>query len=248
MSRTPRALRRLAVVAAALSVASATACGSDGTDSDVSAGDPSYAYHVIADAREADADELVPRTLVEALPNREVVVKTEDGGDLKGRFSDLVVAGRITKVTPEAGIFYPDVDPTATGDPVAAAKVVGFDNPDAKERIALVTLQVDWSAGAKVGQTLELRMQVPAGADANKFLAGVMGVGDAVVLLKKFEDGPYKGDYYPILSSAGLGRVAADGTLTFEGFGDEASHFTSDIATLDELETEASKPDTTLRY
>lgn len=248
MSQKARTPLRLSLAAVALAVASAAGCSSEGTDSDVSAGDPGYTYEVIASMRDSNADDFEPRSLADALPNRQIVVRTDQGGDLKDSFSDVVVAGRITKVTPDEGVFYPNADSTATGDEEADAKVVGFDNPDAHERIALVNLQVAWSAGAKVGKTLQFRIGVPMETDANKYLAGVRGIDDAVVLLEQFEDGRYEGDYYPILGFAGLGSVGDDGTVLFEGFGDEASDFNAGIGTLDELKAEASKPDTTLRY
>jgi len=246
MSRTPRAARRLAVAAAVLSVAGVTACGSDGTDSDVAAGDPTDAYRVIARLHESSTDDLQPRNLAQALPNRQVMVRTDGGGDLVNTFSDLVVTGPITSVTPDEGIFYPNA--TAKADQEAGAKAVGFDNPDAQERVALVTMQVDWSAGDKVGPTLQFRIGVPLDIDANEFLAGVRGIDDAVVLLKQFGDGRYEGDYYPILDFAGLGSVGDDGGLAFEGLGEDESTFLAEVSTLDELKVEASKPDTKVRF
>jgi hypothetical protein len=225
-----------------------TACGSEGTDSDVSPGDPDYAYQAIASIRESSADDLEPRSLAEALPNREIVFRTDEGAEGKGRFSDVVVAGPITSVAPLEGLFYPTVDPMATGDEEADVKVVGFDNPDAQERVALVTMQVDWSAGAKVGRTLEFRMTVPLETDANRFLAGVRGIEDSVVLLDHVENGRDKGAYRLILNSAGLGSVDDDGTVEFDGFGGDASAFNGSIGTVDELKAEASKPDVSVRY
>lgn len=238
---------RLAIAAVALAVVGgATGCGADGDD--VSAGDPGYAYQAIASLRaNLDLNVLEPHRLVDALPNREISIKTHRG-EATGRFSDLVAAGRVTMVTPHEGIYYPNAAPTAPGDEEAGAKVVAFDDPDADERVALVTLQVDWSAGAKVGQTLQFRIGVPPGADPGKFLAGVRGIGEAVVLLDRIDDGRYKGDYYPILGYAGLGTVADDGTISFDGLGDEERDFSGGVDTLDELETEASRPDTTLSY
>lgn len=159
-----------------------------------------------------------------------------------------MVAGRITKVTPDEGLFYPSPDPASSGGEEVAAKVVGFDNPDAAERTALVTLDVAWAAGAKVGQTLQFRMMVPLEADANRFLAGVRGIDDAVVLLKRFDTGLYEGDYYPTVGFAGLGSVDDDGTLSFKGFGDGERAFMAGVDTLDELKAAASKPDRTVEY
>lgn len=246
--RAPRAPRRLAVAAVALSVAGVTACGSDGTDKEVAAGDPSDAYRVIADMHEASTNEVQPHNLAEALPNRQVTVSVEGSADVVDSFTDVVVTGPITSVTPDEGIYHPDASATTAGDTDAQAQVVGFDNPDAQERVALVTMQVDWSAGEKVGSTLQFRIGVPVDTDANKFLAGVRGIDDAVVLLTRFPDGRYKGDYYPILDFAGLGSVGDDGSLAFDALGDAESTFLGEVNTLDELEAEASKPETKVRY
>jgi hypothetical protein len=248
VSRTPRVPRRVAIAAVALAVASAAACGSEGTDSDVSAGDPDYTYEAIADLYQSIDEGLEPNSLVDVLPNREIVFKTAEGVEGKGQFSDLVVAGPITKVAPLEGLFFPEVDPMAAGDEETEVKVVGFDNPDAQERVALVTMQVDWSAGGKVGENLQFRLGVPMDTDANKFLAGVMGIGDAVVLLDQVDEGRDKGSFRPALRSAGLGSVADDGTVSFEGFGDEQDGFMAGIDTLDDLKVQASKPDSTVEY
>jgi hypothetical protein len=248
VSRTPRAHRRLAIAAVVLAVLSATGCGSEGTDSDVSGGDPSDAYRVIASMHDADGDDLEPFRLADALPNREVVVGTDTDEKIQNSFSDLVVTGQITKVAPDEGIFYPTASSTATGDKEAGAKGVGFDNPDAQERIALVTMQVDWSAGDQVGSTVQFRIGVPVGTDANKFLAGVRGIDHAVVLLEQFDGGRYEGDYYPIMDFAGLGSVDDDGNLAFQGLGEGESAFLAGVTTLDQLEAEASKPELTVQY
>ena len=250
MNRTLRRPRRVAVAAVAVAiVGGGTACGTDGTDgTDVATGDPGYAYAAIASLRaNLDLNVVAPHRLVDALPNREISIKTHRG-EATGRFSDLVAAGRITMVTPDQGITYPNAAPTAPGDEEAGARVVAFDDPDADERVALVTLQVDWSAGAKVGQTLQFRIGVPPGADPGKFLAGVRGIGEAVVLLDRIDDGRYEGDSYPILGSAGLGSLADDGTISFHGLGEEGRDFSGGVDTLDELKAEASEPGTTLRY
>ena len=252
MSRAPRAPRRLAIAAVALSVAGVTACGSDGTDKEVAAGDPSDAYRVIAAMHEASTNDVQPHNLAEALPNRQVTVSVEGSADVVDSFTDVVVTGPITSVTPDEGIYHPDASATTAGDKEAQAQaqaqVVGFDNPDAQERVAIVTMQVDWSAGEKVGPTLQFRIGVPVDTDANKFLAGVRGIDDAVVLLNRFPDGRYKGDYYPILDFAGLGSVGDDGSLAFDALGDEESTFLAEVNTLDELKAEASKPETKVRY
>jgi hypothetical protein len=227
-----------------------TSCGTDSPDSAaVAAGDPGYAYQAIASMRaNANLSVLEPHSLVDALPNREIVVRSDQGEGVKRRFSDVVAAGRITRVTPHEGILYPHADPQDPGDEEADVKIVAFDDPDAAERVALVTMQVEWSAGTKVGEIIQFRIGVPVGADPNKFLEGVRGIDDAVVLLDLDDAGRNQGAYRPILNSAGLGSVDDDGAVAFEGLGDQERDFTAGIDTLDELKAEASKPDTTLEY
>jgi hypothetical protein len=229
---------RSAVAAAALVVAGVSACGSEGADgrgleSEIGAGDPGYAYRVIARLRESPVDAMEPRSLAEAA---------------KGRVSDLVVTGRITRVAPGEGIYYPHADPLYLGDEEAGAMVVAFEDPEAAERSARVTMQVDWSAGAEVGNTLHFRIGVPMDVDADRFLAGVRGIDHAVVLLDQDDAGRDRGEYRPILGGAGLGSVDDHGNVSFRGLGDDERAFLAGIGTLDDLEAEASRPETSVEH
>ncbi len=239
--------RGLLIAAAALAGAATTACGADGSSAPV--GDPSDAYRAIAEMRAGSSlDALEPRRLVDALPNREIVVRTDAGDVAKGRFSDVVAAGRIVSVTPHEGIAYPDADPTAPGDEEAGVEVLAFDDPKAAARVALVALDVDWSAGEEVGRTLEFRLAVPAGIDPDRFLAGIRGIQDAVVLLDRDEAGRNKGAYRPILNAAGLGSVGVNGALSFDGVGAKELEFTAGMDTIEALRTAATRPPTTVQY
>lgn len=188
---------------------------------------------------------LEPQSLADALPNREIVIKTSTK-TITSRFSDAAVAGQFTAVMPDEGLVWTNDDGTdrADDDP----KIVDFDDPAADERSAIVTMEVDWVCGLGDAETVDFRIGVPVEADPDKFLAGLRDFETAIVLLQRDPSGRREGELRPILQSAGLGEIDEQDNLHFEGLGDDQTRFLDGLDTLDELQAECAADTVTLKY
>lgn len=223
----------------------ATGCGA-APQENAAKGDPSDVFNAIVDLREHSAfDAQEPRTLAEALPNSVTVISTA-GRTFTNSWSDSVVVGHVSEVSPGDAIKYDHPEPTYTGPDEEAFHKVQFDDPTADERNVLVSMDVDWSTGDKVGDSVEFRMGVVGGADPDKYVASLRGLDHVVVLLATREDGRDKGDYYPILSGGLLGEVGPAGSLSFPGLGSDEARFLSGIDTVDDLRSQSQRPTATV--
>lgn len=227
-------------------------CGSDIQPVDSSenrsqVGDAKDFFRAVADLRSVDLNVIEPRSVLDALPNREISVRTGDREVLTG-FSSVVAAGRVTEVAPGEGLRYPNDDPTSTANEEAEIEVLKFGDARADERNVLVTMAVAWSAGEEVGDTVSSRIGVPAEADPDEFLAGLRDLDRIVVILDEIVTGRHVGSYYPVLRGAGLAGVGSAGQLHFGGLGADEEAFLLGVHSLEELMAEAERPTVSVAY
>ncbi|MBU2698570.1 hypothetical protein CCO04_26125 [Pimelobacter sp. 30-1] len=228
-------------------------CGADTSDAAHpeanKVGDPAYVFDQIKTARESGVALVAhPDSLLDSLPNSRVVAKTEKG-TIETSFTDLVLSGKVVDVRPGDALSYADAaDPAYQGDEEDAIKVVDFDDLTAAERNVIVTIKPTWSSGESIGETLEVRMG-SAGSDPYDFMAGLRGLQDeeSVWLLKKSAQGRYKGEWIPVMGSALVGPVGADGAVDFPALGDDEAGFVKSLTTVPELRRAAEAPDRTTR-
>ena len=199
----------------------------------VRAGDPDYALTQLRHGPVGDYG-VLPTSLAESLPNHRLRLRgTEDVAS----FSDALVVGTVTQVTKGNGVIWRDEDDYTT---------VGYDDPSADTRTAVVTMTIDDATGdiAPGTGSMSFRVLSPFRADPDRFAEGLAGLGRIAVVLdrdpSKVESTPWR----TIMDDRLIGVVAADGSLTLPAL-PHGSSFAGDIHTADQLLAAARGPVTT---
>jgi hypothetical protein len=198
-------------------------CGSHSTGrAVVKAGDPGYALHQLAVARQSStAAENEPTSLRKALPN----YRYELGST--GRtvsFSDAVVVGSVARVEKGNGVIWRD-DSDFT--------VVDYDDARADTRSAYVTMTVDrgLESIASATGTVTFRVVAPFQADPEEFVEGLAGLKRIAVVLTRDPDATASTPWRPIMGDSLIGVVNDDGTITWPALGPDGSRFEGDVTT-----------------
>lgn len=153
-------------------------------------------------------------------------------------YSDTVVAGRITDVTPGYGFVVDDYD-NATGTPTK------FDHPDALWRTAHLTVAVDRQLGAgdAVGDTVVVGYTVGVQEDFEVVKQGFLALGDVVLPLEKSPVFDYNAEIYGIAADGDLLTTVNGDQLSLPALGDaEEQQMLAGVDTYAELSAEAAQP------
>ncbi|SFM24856.1 hypothetical protein SAMN05421671_0594 [Pimelobacter simplex] len=251
----PRRGRRKVARATAVAVATAAlvlmaGCGTQTAgEADPGAhrvGDPDYVFDQIKTARESGVALVShPDSLLDSLPNHHVIAKTEKG-TIETAFTDLVLTGKVVDVRPGDAVRYTSTDPSFEGNEEEGIKSVDFDDPAANDRNVVVTIKPTWSAGEKIGETIEVRMGT-AGGDPHDFMAGLRGLQDdeTLWLLKRSAQSRYQGEWTTVMGSALVGPVGQDGTINFPALGGDEEGFVKTLTTITAVREAAEGPERT---
>lgn len=224
---------RAKLVVIPLAAAALLSCGTQtDVESQAEVADPSYFYEQVQRVQSLELNMIEPQNLAAALPAQPAIA-----GNAKAEaFSEVVVYGTVDSVEPGVGYIYTDSE---AGD---EAKETAFDDPAADARDVVVKVVITDAVGLGQQETVDFRMGVLLNADPAQFMASLRGLGEVAALLDRMPDGARTGEYYPIMSGAGIARVEVDGSLVFEGLGKEAASFTGAIETAPNLMNAAGTP------
>jgi len=226
MSR--KSLTNLAVFP--IAAAALVACGSETTAGPRGSADiasPSYFYEQVNQVQALELNVLEPENLAAALPNRPALP-----GVIASAFTDSVAVGTVESVEPGVGYIYSDAG--------EESQETSFDDVAADGRDVVVRVAVEDAVGLGEENTVEFRMGVLLNADPATFMASLRGLDRVAVLLDRIPDGGHAGEFYPIMSGAGLAQVDEKESLVFAGLGDEGKTFMGAIGTAPALITAAS--------
>ena len=198
----------------------------------VAAGDPTYALNQLRHNYGEVGG--AATTLEDSLPNHHV--ELGDTGQV-ATYSDALVTGMVTGVSKGVGVIWRgDQDYT----------VVGFDDPSADTRTAVVTMTVDEATGALGPDDgpVRFRVLVPSLADPERFAESLAGLGRIAVVLHRdpndFDSTPWR----PLMNDNLIGVIADDGSLTLPGLA-RGTTFAGDLHTVAQLLAAARAPETT---
>lgn len=233
--------RRLATLIATVGLftGALTGCGSETTDpanADPTRS-PEFFYSVIADTL-WQADALHASNLPQALPNRTIWSVSSKGDRAEYQFSDAIVAGRVVKVEPLRAQIWSDTDDETY-------EAVDFDDPKADSRAVSVTMKVTDTIGVKATDgmfTFTVGVIAAGHDDPYAYMESLRGLGDAVFVLERSENGFKPGEYKPAAGAVLIGQISKDGSLSFPVLGEHEKEFVQGIDTLDALLAEAKKP------
>lgn len=219
----------LAVAAlSAIVLVSAAGCGSaTGDPAAVEAGsraDVNYVFETLGENYDrVGGGLLAPTQIAQALPSPGPVTP----GSMEPRGADMLLTGTVAEVTKgEARRHNPENEDEY--------EVVDFDDPEADERSAFVTLDVETAVGPSGSISLAtetFRVGLAGAEDAERFLAGLRGMERVVVFL-----GDNDGTLYPMQGGAAMGEVSSEGALTFPAMDEDAKAFMGEVDTIQELE------------
>jgi hypothetical protein len=204
----------------------------DDVASSVAAGDPAYALTALHDTPIGDYG-VLPRTLVEALPNHRLALQGRTQ-DHTVRFSRALVVGRVLEVVEaHATVWHDDESFTRTG----------FDDPRADTRTVLVTMSADRVTGAApaTSRTLTFRVLVPPDAEPQRFAEGLAGLDRIAVVLDRDPNRVDITPWRPIIDDRMILVVAEDGTVSLSTVPHGRS-FAGHIHTVDDLLAVARGP------
>lgn len=211
-----------------------SACGSaTGESSSVQPGsqaDVDYVLSTLGANYERVRDPFGPTSLQEAVPRPP---SSTAQGAATPASTDLLLIGTVVEVSKGQARKYTSED---------EYEVVEFDDPEAHERTALVTVQVDTAVapfGPRSVDKQTFRVGLAGAEDPDRFLSGLRGMGEVVVLLAEVRDGRNQGTLYPIMAGAAMGEVSPDGALSFPAMGEDAESFMGKADTIGELKQRA---------
>lgn len=222
-----------AVALSAVAVVSMSGCGS--AVGDPAAGDPAavqsgsradvdYVFETLGENYDrVGGDVLGPTQIAQAVPTPGSVT----AGRMEPRGADMLLTGTVAEVSEgEARRHDPENEDEY--------EVVDFDDPEADERSALVTLDVETAVGPSGTMSLPtetFRVGLAGAEDAERFLTGLQGMERVVVFL-----GDNDGTLYAMQGGAAMGEVSPDGVLSFPAMGADAKAFMGAVDTIRELE------------
>lgn len=187
--------------------------------------DPAATARVFVDLAEAreGVDGWRPATLAEALPT-----------------SLAVVSGRVTAAEPGAAFVQPD-------EPDGVSPVeVPFDSAEKHIEVYRVRMEVTDAVGLDE-DSIEFGLRFfgsPEVTPTEDVLAGLRGLEDVVVVLDSRGWWDFDDDLYGVTLMGGLlGVVGAGGGVEFPALPADGSDFLDGLDTVDEILTEAGRPD-----
>ncbi|HSV37199.1 MAG TPA: hypothetical protein VLI04_00440, partial [Nocardioidaceae bacterium] len=188
-----------------------------------------HLFDRVREVREGNCRQFPPENLRDALPNMTFTIP----GKTTFRHSTLAVIGQV--ISADKGPAY-----AHAGDDVLVR--TDFDSPSAAERTVDVHMSVDETYGQEEPlDSVMFRMGLLNSREPALFIDGLAGLGRIVAVLDTRHSRHHGDELIPAEQGALLGRIDADGALSFPGLVNEVE-FVAHLSSLDAFRAAAAEP------